>query len=245
MRDDEDDGDSVIQHGPSATLTPAIMSSSIDSSNPAILDKYGRPHVPQLCNGKLYCFLRSHLFNKVTARTHCDDLSQVLKEEMQLNPQKKHLMMCTDGGGDYTNSVNTNLYFLWQLFKILEFESLSAYQFASGLSAHNSIEHVWAKLNERMVGAYLPDCLPTQNKPPLQCHTIPSCSDACQIFRKETIAKLVQDAKTDYRKKLASKKRIGCIPACSEIRTAAINALEQDQKQQPQGTSCHALDSCG
>lgn len=143
--------------GPSNTCSNALA--MIPSTNCNYLkDDLGRLHIPHFCNGKLYANLRANKFIKVTPRQHYNDMSRVLTQEMK-NSLKKHLCMCTDGGSDYTVSINVNLFFLFKLFVDFKLESLTSYQNAANLSAYNTVEHVWAHMNEKMIGSKLYYCL--------------------------------------------------------------------------------------
>ena len=198
-------------------------------------DKHGRPHIAVLQNGTLYGTLRPHKFAPTSPRTNFDDACFVLKEEMK-DPNKKHLSMITDGGGDYTCTININCLFLWKLFIDYELESATTLQYAAYLSAHNPIEHNWAPLNEHMLNLRLDDCLPGQDKPPHMYHKIPPCTPDCAENRKAT----VDAATSKTAAKKTRKKKIPCLQSCLKTKQAELDALAKDEKE-VLVTACHTL----
>ena len=200
-------------HDDATNMNGVYPNLDFDTIQRTTTDRYGRPHVETLQSGPVHLFLRSHKFDVVGARSHFNDMTDVLLKE--LTAGKKNVVMMTDGGTDYTASVNKNLLFHFRLFKDFKLESLTATQYASYLSAYGNIEHTWGPLNKIMVGVVLNPNLPGEHCPPEEQHKPPKCCKKCGEKCKKTKCKELRKIANS---KVAAGEKIVFERACGDLK---------------------------
>ncbi|XP_071478062.1 uncharacterized protein [Diadema antillarum] len=128
-------------------------------------DHLGRDRFKMPEKSRATVILRSpHSANNVAS--HMSDMARHLRVADQVASGKRALVLLVDGGPDFNPNHAVNQFFYSRFFHHMNLDAMVVTSYASGDSALNPVEHVWAPCTRALTGVYLPATLPGETCPP-------------------------------------------------------------------------------